>query len=295
MGAYIPNNHSLLKREDGFVEKIIEPNAQFGVDEAQEIVDIMAEYYEFLKKLGVPVPDLYSVSRRDQQVVERAADGGDNLQKLLADKTISLEEAASLILKASAGILRQGENPQVGIDPHPANWCLKEGKLVFVDLFPPYFARKNNPLAGFPQPSTIEEICGNYERYYTAIGIFRLLRFNLVRIAGFEAEKIIRDELFSELPDLAPGILAKIKELPVEGIRKDYRTISSIIKSFNIFNNVDDLREIAMVIGEDRAFMDRILRLTTVDFRISRREREKRFKEAKKLVINNGRKVKGAV
>lgn len=286
MSAVKPNNHSLVEERDGRVNKIIESEAHFTEEEAARWALRVQRYGQLLQAKGVPVPSHHRIEVIcGSLVVEEASHCGLDVQAALSQATIQPQEALTRILHALAGIFSQGNQPEVGIDPHPANWCLNNaGALTFVDFFPPYFVENRVPLVGFPQPVREDEQQLNLTRYYTMLGLVRLLRFNFARICGAQIEPMFL-RVVEEI--LGKEIIERLRLCPVEQIRRDRQALRNIVSQLTILN-VDDVREIAMVVsqnGNQPTLSDRVLRLTTVDFRIPRQVREERFAEAKTLLL----------
>lgn len=294
MAATKPNNHSLLFANGSTVSKVIEPSAHFTIDEATAWSRRLLNYHHYLNDFGVPVSEHYRVEVQINEdkttVIEYCDYGGVDLQALLTEGKISPREALGHILGGIEGILSQSP-PKVGIDPHPANWCLKftsdqQPVLSFVDFFPVYFVEEKAALVGFPQPTRGDELDMNYRRYYTPLGLIRLIRFNFVRVCGLDVEEIV-NQAIADYVDPAFSINARFKELDVEKVRQDPRSTRTLVPEFNL-DNVDDLREVAMIVASSSGqsdILDKVLRLTTADFRLPRSLREENFEKAKALLL----------
>ncbi|MBI5466509.1 MAG: hypothetical protein HY974_04445 [Candidatus Kerfeldbacteria bacterium] len=284
--------HSLFIPEDGIVRKVIEPTHAFAIDEAEAWAARLEHYYELLESLGVPVPAGYRVSIVNSQIIQESVNGGCDLSELLRLQAVDVVEAIDVILEASRGVLEQTQ-PRVGIDPQPANWCVRldSHRLSYVDFFPVYFIDgSGETYVGFPQPTASEDKELNFSRYYTPLGLVRIIRFNFIRICGDDVSGIVEQTINKVFGD-ASSLCRQLHNLPVEVVRRDRAQLEALVRDFTI-RDLDSLREVAALISASsnhRSFLDGILKLTTLDFRLERSIRERRFEQAKELVISKAR------
>lgn len=279
-------NHSVLFLLNGEVQKLIEPNLHWEVERAERIQTVMEAYRTVLHVRGVPTSSQHrvEVEVRDGRlaVIEYATNMGDNSEVWFQKgSTVTLIES---IVKALS-LLLDGDGT-VGIDAHPGNWCSKDGvNVAFVDFHPARLYLDGQFLVGFPQPTNEIEILHSRQRYYSPLGIIRLLRFNLIRNCGLDVESVLTSAMQRYLPEsVFRRIAEQLLNLPDQRVRDT--PVAQILEPFDLLN-IDEVREIAMRVSRNgqRGFLTDVLRLTMVDYRISEEVRRLRLKEAKRLIF----------
>lgn len=276
-------NHSVLFRENGDVRKVLEPEARFTREQAESLSEQVALYADRLSVVGVPTPARHTVSVKiadgHYRVEEVATNMGENCEVLLR----SGSQAEAIVDMIMGSLAEAMEDSDLGIDPHPANWCVGSD-FSYIDFHPARLLYKGRHLVGYPQPVSESDRAMSYSRYYLPLGILRILRFNLIRACGPQIEGSMLAIMGRRFPcDLTKSLLVQLEALPEKQVGR--RSLSELLEPLDI-TQIDDVREIAMRLanGNSGDFLTRVLKLTTADFRLPTEVRRKRFAKAKRLL-----------
>lgn len=287
MATGIKHGHSALLREGGFVRKVLEPDMQLGGDRRALLADQIRGYYKALRWLEIPVPAAYALVDEGGHLVECASDCGLDGYTILrqGEGPCSGVEVVRAITHAALPILLQGEPWSVSIDLHPANWCFDAtGRAAYVDFHPPRYLFGGQYLVGFPQPTDPQDLEYCHRRYFSAAGLLRMLRFNIVRAGGLRMNEALTKAVAEYPPAVQEFIRRQFPPLP-----SSVGEIGDRLGDLGVWD-VDELREIALwvsTVGDGTTpmeFLTDMLELTFVDFRVPRTERAVRIERAKELI-----------
>ena len=284
-------HHSVFHCTNGLVHKLIEPKYQFPPGKQEELRLDILEYRKRLQEIGVPVAGHYKLSICDDVLVEETENCGLDCYKAIRDGAhgLSAEVILRKVIQAFLPVVIQDEI-LVTPDPHPANWCIDaSGVIRYIDFQPVMFKRGDLYLVGFPQAQG-QDYEMSVRRYYSRIGLLRMMRFSAVRAGG----KAMRTAFLPTLCELCPnGIFADIdremNNLLEKKVRGGEISIEDALSSCDE-QGVDDVREIAMSVAEGlreggENFLNEVLRLTRADLMLTIFERRAKVEEAKRLII----------
>lgn len=288
--SHLQTHHSTILFKNGSLTKVIEPDHEFAPGERESLMGAVQHYRQLLRDLGIPVADNYELRLDGGQLVEKTDNCGDDGFVMLQAGHHDLVIPA--IVRAILPILAQ-KRMKVTIDPHPANWCFRDGQMNYVDFHPARYLRGSEYIVGFPQPTAERELQYSLSRYYNRTGIIRSLRFSAVRSGGRKAENMIYDEMQKYPSQISKPILDELAALPERQFR-DGGNIVDVLEPLDVWR-VDDVREIALVIADrmekDAAtvFLGEVLELTRGDFNRPLEQRSDLMKQAKFLIIKQAR------
>lgn len=97
------------------------------------INNYIADYHRLLFKNCIGIPKLISNNKTLEFKFEYC---GNSCSQILQKKNISTKQM-NLILSGIIKILNDCEKKKIEIDPHFKNFTIKNGKVYFVDLYPP--------------------------------------------------------------------------------------------------------------------------------------------------------------
>ncbi|MDR3519929.1 MAG: hypothetical protein P4L63_03550 [Candidatus Pacebacteria bacterium] len=283
-------HHSILQRENGNVKKLLEPNHIFSPSEKEALIKDILEFRSRLRKAGVPVATYYILSLEEDVIVEKTINCGvDGFKILKVDAVLNGEMVLGQIVRALRPILLESEVTLVP-DPHPANWCFDEKGIVrYIDFQPARFKRDNGlKVVGFPQP-TGKEYEWSVDRYYSKLGLIRMLRFNAMRAAGPEIHPLLMSIMGKELPEHLFKTMSLELDSLLEGqVRRGELNIHEALEFCDEWR-VDDIRELAMLVAgsmksNTATFLDKVLECSRADFNLSLETRHQRLEEAKELI-----------
>ncbi|MCX6779777.1 MAG: hypothetical protein NT034_01200 [Candidatus Magasanikbacteria bacterium] len=175
-----------------------------------------------LSELGLKLPDCYRVMEINGFPVHQSSDHGEDCEQIVRRSPAELTNILHQIICGLNGVFERGEG-KVGVEARLSNFALsKEGKVVYIDLFPPLIYYDGHYVVHFPNPTTKAEIEIEIERKFRPFGILRRMRCDLLAINPawdepfFQAlnevkNPILRDELkerFRNLPDQCVGHLS---------------------------------------------------------------------------------------
>lgn len=287
----VSTHHSFIRFSNGDVKKLIEPQTCLSLPEQEALIADMLEFRRRLLASGIPIAVEYELAIQEEVIVERTMNCGvDGYRMLKVGTGSTAEMVLTQIVRGLRPILLQPEITLVP-DPHPANWCFDgDGVGRYIDFQPARFQRSNGlKLVGFPQP-TGEEYEWSVGRYYSKIGLVRILRFNAIRAGGPGMRDLLTEILVKEIPGNLPmEIQAKLNNLPGELVRRGELSAQKAINDCGE-RDIDDIREIAMVVAEqqggDKAtLLSNVLEYTRADFGVPTELRKLRVEQAKTLVL----------
>lgn len=216
------------------VEKVVSPESV--TSENAEWVNRTSMYFrERLRNLGVLLAEPYTFDEREGRAIQTSPYVGLNLSEIFhVDATHEVLEG---IIVTISGVLAQKER-EVGIDARLSNFCLgPDGRVYYVDTFPPLVKYCNEFIVHFPNPTNMEIVEQELKRKFDPLGILRRLRFSILsQGAGIsEADilvavnnvmgEVFRDQIsnfFRTLPDNKdPGVaLAELTLKDPDAIRE---------------------------------------------------------------------------
>lgn len=280
-------HHSILRTFNGSVQKQIEPGFQFAEGGQVALMDDMLMFRAMLQHAGVPVAVNYDL-RVENGIIQETTDncGMDGYAIIRCPRAeLSAEDVIRKIALALRGTFN-ADKITVVPDPHPANWCFDEsGNIRYIDYQPARFLKDSVHLVGFPQPVG-EEYEWSARRYYSKLGIFRMLRFNVMRAGGIclgeVLNKIIRAEYSADLVREIEGGMEKLLVYRVQAGQLSLRDALAKCDAWR----VDDIREIALSVTESEDLLNQVLKLTRGDFNLSLEIRHARALEACDLILS---------
>ncbi len=153
----------------------------FSPEEAIEMAESIMEYQQLLEKRGVPLPPIEKViheySHRDKRaiVVKTSQWTGHEIKKIIKQSHATeekqlifdlVQEIFSVLIPVCAD-RHEGWEITVGIDPRCTNFTLDtEGKVWFVDLFPPRYRKDGVPMVEWPEPKNeLGRRLGHFKHY----------------------------------------------------------------------------------------------------------------------------------
>lgn len=289
----ISTHHSFIQLSNGCVRKIIEPQSSFSTLEQEALIKDILEFRRRLQVAGVPVASEYKLEVKDGAIVEETVNCGiDGFKALKANSGLSAKSILTQIVRAIRPILFESEIT-LSPDPHPANWCFDtDGVGRYIDFQPARFKREDGlKIVGFPQP-TGKEYEWSVGRYYSRVGLVRILRFNAMRAGGPKIRDVLTDIMRNEWPELLFNeVSVELDTLLEEQVRRGEFSIDKALESCDEWN-VDDIRELAMIVAERKTsnsayFLDQVLEYTRADFNIPIITRRLGVEKAKTLVMQN--------
>lgn len=211
---------TIISKDDGKWEviKIIGvKKAILTEDEAQEFARDITTYHKLLTEVAgnriPPLTDIYLLNKSGKwHVIYHMPYRGKDMEVILrkGNNTI-VERIVRLVLETLglflASIYRDPYEITVGVDPKPANFSFKGGRINFVDLVPPRYRKNGTPIVEYPVPKTEDGFKWGYFKHYDARGVLLVFQGQLCRIR----------------PELRPLFKKLIIEYAPEGIKDFFK------------------------------------------------------------------------
>lgn len=219
-------------------------------------------YRDQLSRVGVPVPEYYYTSVENGENWHFCSYIGDDYSNVTEE---SIKFTLVKVVSSLAGFLSQIEW-LVGIDPRLSNFA-GDNQAVYVDFFPPLCIFNGQSYVHFPNPTDEVIIKKELQRKFTAEGVVRRLRFDVMTHNpdwAITLNQIIESEL---PPGLSSKLLKYIDALPDNLLISSKSEAEQLIDKYCELQMNDELREIALRLipkGDNReSLLNDIFHLTS--------------------------------
>lgn len=132
----------------------------------------------------VPLASPYLFEERENYSIQTSPYVGPDVEKFFYLNRLDKKNKLLIVEKiiaAMSGVLFQGSNPEVGIDPRLSNFCVNnDGDIYYVDTFPPLVKYNGGYVVHFPNPVSPEIIAKEIIRKFNSYGIIRRFRFSIL-------------------------------------------------------------------------------------------------------------------
>lgn len=184
----------------------------FAPAEAEQMIKDVVRYQNLLKRVRVPLPPIDDIYIESDYFTDRAIIikeslwTGDEVADILRQVNPKRHKkfivaAVRSMCQIVARVCRHHKNWQVkvGIDPRSTNFTVdKNGKMWFVDLFPPRFYTRGNFLVEWPVPkSELGKELGRF-KHFDVRGMYLCMLAQLSRMRP-ELKLLFEKIVFSEL------------------------------------------------------------------------------------------------
>lgn len=270
--------HYYKGAEDKIVSRYGAEKGGFTFKEGIKMMKDIMSYQKELKRYFVPLPPTddiileYHPLKKRAIVVKSELWTGNDISKII-EQSKSKEEIKKIVIKMCDIIIPicrkrfNGLKTRVGIDPRPANFTIDDdGKMWFVDIFPPRFRKKGKPFVEWPSPKNKIGRDLGYFKHFDIRGIMLCATAQLARakpelkefferIVFGEFKKIFsKTEYKNFLLELKIAPWIKLREITgkADFSKKDLDEAKNIIltfqknKIFDVDYNIYTLREIAL-------------------------------------------------
>lgn len=245
--------------------------------EALNWSDDIATYHQELARRGLPLPPLAGMIIELDRASERAVIvktspwSGHDVSHLLEHTPVGQDPGTvSRLVQQMCAVLvpicaerHNGWETVVGIDPRCSNFTVDEnGRMWFVDLFPPRFRKNGIPIVEWPRPQSDEGFRLGLFKHFDVRGIALTAIAQLARVLPQRKVNFEKEVLAGLKPALGPGeaeeLIASLTASPWLRVREALTVnapaseISEIIKAapkttvFGVPYGTYSLREIAL-------------------------------------------------
>ncbi len=198
-----------------------------------------------LGELGVRLPDYYRTMEISGFPVHQSSDHGEDCAQIVRRSPEELPGILRQIIQGLNGVFERGEE-KVGIEARLSNFALSaEGKVIYIDIFPPLIHHNGQYFVHFPNPSDPEEVETEIGRKFRPFGILRRMRCDLL------ATNPIWDEPFFQAldevnnPVLREDLKVRFRNLPDQRVEHLSTVELEELLEGLPFGDVDTRREIA--------------------------------------------------
>lgn len=198
-------------------------------------------YINELKKLGVLVPDYYEVLMDQGESWHFSSYVGNDYSDINEG---SVRNILKNIINSIAGFLQQSDW-NIGLDPRLTNFA-GNNQAIYIDFFPPLCIVDNTAYVHYPNPLDETIVKKELQRKFTAEGVIRRLRFDVMS-HNPDWDVVLNDVILSELPkSLSSRLLLYIEKLPDNLLKLSKSTADELIEGYCKELMNDELREIAL-------------------------------------------------
>lgn len=213
--------------------------------EAHRINSISEAFLSELMEYEVPIPLQYLTSvTEDGYPVHMVSDEGQDCATILRENPQRASEVIHGMVAAIANLLAHGTHA-AGIDAFLGNFALNGHGVRYIDIFPSYVKYKGKHVLHYPNPADRRIYTAEFERKFTAFGILRRLRLDLMLV-----DPRLEDEFLKAIgsclePDLACEMRERFAALPDQQIAScDMSGLATLLDTLDPMQT-DGLREFA--------------------------------------------------
>ncbi len=116
-------------------EKIYKTNVPLRID-VHRLKRMIDEYIDLLEESGVPLPCVVRSSVEGERILYLTEYNGENIIDLgfTANRFDAFEEN----IRGMAHVISRARDADLMLDPHPKNFVFENGRITYVDFYPPY-------------------------------------------------------------------------------------------------------------------------------------------------------------
>lgn len=190
-------HHYYDSRESKVVIKFGVQKGGFDFEESVEMMNDIVTYQKYLERHNVPLPRIEDIMLEYNPVNSKAAISktspwtGNDIEKVVEscnhitdkNKIADLVTGMCKIMLPVAENRLSGWETEVGIDPRASNFTQdRSGKIWFVDLFPPRYRKKGEPIVEWPEPKNKLGKELGYFKHFDVRGIILCTTAQLARV-----------------------------------------------------------------------------------------------------------------
>ncbi|MFA7000223.1 MAG: hypothetical protein WC241_03860 [Candidatus Paceibacterota bacterium] len=236
-----------------WVEKVISTD-NTDIQNPRWVNEVSECFRQKLSFNKVPLASPYLFEEKENFSIQTSPYIGPDIEKFFSLNRLNKRNKLLIVEKviaAMSGILFQGTDLEVGIDPRLSNFCVnKDGSIYYVDTFPPLVKYNGEYVVHFPNPTSSEIITKEITRKFNPYGIIRRFRFSILEQDYSLTEK---------------DILLAIKNVLGKNFSIDVGNyFAALPREFTNKSDVDTIREIAISKASNKTGKDRESFLTNI-------------------------------
>ncbi len=239
----VVSRHALVtctKEKKGcFVTKQIAPKA-VNKENANWVNKVSKKFRDGLKELNVPLAEPYTFYKKGGNALQKSPYIGIDLEQIVKKRGTPQIGLIDILLESIKDLLLL-KNNLIGIDARLSNFCLgSDGKVYYVDTFPPLIFYRKEYIVHFPNPTDPKTIEQEVQRKFNYLGILRRLRFSILEQDAGLTEENFLDSIYRVL---GQKICDESKKFFDSFL--DKRKIEEAIDLINL-DDPDSIREVAL-------------------------------------------------
>ncbi len=107
-------------------------------EDADFLISLIDRYSEVLSEAGINIPKTHETSSENHSIITKSEFAGEGILEMMDSDKLESTVIETDIFYQIIEILKSVKFSKIDFDPHPKNYVIKNGRLSYVDLTPPW-------------------------------------------------------------------------------------------------------------------------------------------------------------